>query len=363
MSQTLIFTSGLIIIWLVGYLLIVGSHVLIPFVLAVFIWHLLNTISSNIQRIPKVGAYLPNWLSMIFAFVIVAVFIFIFIFIITDNVNDVIAASSRYQENLLKIFNNIDQKFNIKVLASMNSIIKSLNLQTIFVNAYGVFTTLMGSTVLILLYVVFLFVEQHFFLKKIDALFPTLESRMLMNNIISHIVNNTQTYLGLKSILSICTAISSWVVMKWVGLDFAKFWALLIFFLNFIPNIGAIIAIAFPTALAALQFTGWIPFIEVILGLGAIQFIIGNLIEPRFLSNSLNLSPLVILIALAVWGAIWGILGMFLAVPITVMVMIIFAHFEKTRPIAILLSQDGDVFKTYELLPMENLPEQDWVQY
>ncbi|AWN73639.1 AI-2E family transporter [Legionella anisa] len=363
MSRTLLFTAGLIIIWIVGYFLIVGSHVLIPFVIAVFIWHLLNTISNIIQRIPTVGPLLPNWLGMIFAFAIVAVCIVIFTSIITNNVDNVIEASSRYQENLLKIFNNIDQKFNIKVLASMNTMIKSLNLQTIFVNVYGVFTTLMGSMVLILLYVVFLFVEQHFFLKKLDALFPTLEGRMLMNNIISHIVNNTQTYLGLKSILSIITALASWVVMKWVGLDFAEFWALLIFFLNFIPNIGAIIAIAFPTALAAIQFTSWIPFTEIILGLGAIQFIVGNLIEPRYLSNSLNLSPLVILIALAVWGAIWGILGMFLSVPITVMMMIIFAHFEKTRPIAILLSQDGDVFKTYELLPVENLPEQDWVQY
>ncbi|MCW8398379.1 AI-2E family transporter [Legionella sp. PATHC038] len=363
MSRIVLFTSGLIIIWIVGYFLIVGSHVLIPLVIAVFIWNLLNTISNIIQQIPKLGALLPNWLSMIFAFTIVAVLVFVFINIITNNVNNVIAASGRYQEHLLTISNDIDRKFHIELLASINSMIKTLNLQTIIVNVYGVFTTLASSTVLILLYVAFLFVEQHFFLKKIDALFPTLEGRLLINNIIIHIVNNTQTYLGLKSILSISTAIASWIIMKWVGLDFAEFWALLIFFLNFIPNIGAIIAIAFPASLAIVQFTGWIPFTEIIIGLGAVQFVVGNLIEPRYLSNSLNLSPLVILIALAVWGAIWGILGMFLSVPITVMMMIIFAHFEKTRPIAILLSRDGDVFKTYELLPMENLPEQDWIQY
>lgn len=363
MSRMLLFTSGLIILFIVGYFLIIGSHVLIPLVMAVFFWHLLNTISNIIQQIPSVGPRLPNWLSMIFAFAIVIVCVFIFINIITDNVSNVIAASSRYQENLLKISSNIDEKFNVKILYSMNNMIKSMNLQTVFVNVYGVFTTLASSTVLILLYVAFLFVEQHFFLKKIDSLFPTLEGRLLINNIISHIVNNTQTYLGIKSILSIVTALASWVVMRWVGLDFAEFWALLIFFLNFIPNIGAIIATAFPTALAALQFTSWIPFIEIILALGAIQFIVGNLIEPRYLSNSLNLSPLVILIALAVWGEIWGILGMFLSVPITVMMMIIFAHFEKTRPIAILLSQDGDVFKTYEVLPMEKMPAQDWVQF
>lgn len=135
------------------------------------------------------------------------------------------------------------------------------------------------------------------------------------------------------------------------------------FFLNFIPNIGAIIAIAFPASLAIVQFTSWIPFTKIIFGLGTVQFIVGNIIEPRYLSNSLNLSPLVILFALAVWGDIWGLLGMFLAVPITVMMMIIFAHFEKTRPIAILLSRDGNVFRTYELLPVENSPDQNWSQY
>ena len=363
MSRILIFSLGLIVIWIIGYFLIVGSHVLIPFVVAIFIWHLLNTITNIIQQIPNFGEKLPHWLSMILAFAIVALVVLVFINILTNNVNNVIATSSRYQENLLKIFNDINQKFHIEILTYFNQMLKTLNFQTILVNVYAVFTTIASSTVLILLYVAFLFVEQHFFLKKIDALFPSVEGRLLMNNIISHIVNNTQTYLGLKTILSITTAISSWIIMKWVGLDFAEFWALLIFFLNFIPNIGAIIAISFPASLAVVQFTAWLPFTEIILGLGAVQFIVGNLIEPRFLSNSLNLSPLVILFSLAVWGAIWGLLGMFLAVPITVMMMIIFAHFEKTRPIAIILSRDGDVVKTYEFLKINNPKNQSWTQY
>ncbi len=136
--------------------------------------------------------------------------------------------------------------------------------------------------------------------------------------------------------------------MKIVGLDFAEFWALLIFFLNYIPNIGAIVATAFPSLLALIQFQNWLPFIIITSALTTIQFIVGNLIEPRYLGKSLNLSPLVMLIALAVWGAIWGVIGMFLAVPITVMMIIIFAHFEKTRGLAILLSQDGLINRSYE---------------
>ena len=102
--------------------------------------------------------------------------------------------------------------------------------------------------------------------------------------------------------------------------------------------------------LALIQFPGWLPFFEVALGIISVQFVVGNVIEPRFLGKSLNLSPLIMLIALAIWGAMWGIMGMFLAVPITVMMMIIFAHFESTRPIAIMLSQDGHIQPVYEQL-------------
>ena len=94
--------------------------------------------------------------------------------------------------------------------------------------------------------------------------------------------------------------------------------------------------------LALVQFqTSWLPFTVICFGIIAVQFVVGNLIEPRFLGKQLNLSPFVILICLGVWGQLWGILGMFLSVPITVILMIVFSHFEKTKGIAILLSQNG----------------------
>lgn len=349
-NRTLTFTAGLILVSLIGYLLIAGRSLLIPIVIAIFIWHLLNTINNAMQRMPFVGSRLPNWLSMVLALLVVAILVKILIDIITNNVSDVITASSRYQENLTNIFNAIDERFHIKAFVNIDGFVKNLSVQSILMNIYGVFSTITGSAVLIALYVVFLFVEQHFFKQKLDALFPQASHRQLVNNITSHIVKDTQTYLGLKTLLSIITATASWIIMKSVGLDFAEFWALLIFFLNFIPNIGAIVATAFPMLLALIQFQSWLPFVIITSGIVAIQFIVGNLVEPRFLGKSLNLSPLVILFALALWGAIWGILGMFLSVPITVMMMIIFAHFDATRPIAIMLSQDGYIKKAYETL-------------
>lgn len=352
MNRILTFAAAAILVWITGYLLIAGRGLLIPLVIAIFIWHLLNTVNVFMKHIPGIGPKLPGWLSMVNALVVVSILVKILIDIITNNVNEVIAASSRYQENLQAIFNDLDKYFNFQLMLRFEDFIKDLSVQNMIINIYGVFTAITSSAVLIILYVVFLFVEQHFFRQKLYALFPIQSHRELVNNILNHIVRDTQTYLGLKTFLSLITATASWVIMKWVGLDFAEFWALLIFFLNFIPNIGAIIATAFPALLALIQFDTWLPFLTVTSGIVTIQFVVGNVVEPRYLSKSLNLSPLVILFALALWGSIWGILGMFLSVPITVMMMIVFAHFEQTRPIAILLSQDGYIKKVYEKIAL-----------
>lgn len=333
--------AAFIIASLIVYTLILGRGLLIPFILALFIWNLLNIVGNAVQMLPAMGRRIPAWLSMALALFIVLGLVLVLVNIIANNVNDVIDASSRYQDHLKQMLDNIDKRYQIKLLTSLDQFVRGLSFQSLALNIYGVFTTLTGSAVLISLYVVFLFVEQHFFKQKMDALFPNHRHRQLAQSIISHVAHETQVYLGIKTLVSLATASASWLVMRWVHLDFAEFWALLIFFLSYIPNIGAILATAFPALLALFQYQSWMPFIIVTSGIVLIQFIIGNLIEPRYLSKSLNLSPLVILMTLSFWGAIWGILGMFLGVPITMMLMIGFSHFNATRPIAILLSQDG----------------------
>jgi predicted PurR-regulated permease PerM len=112
-------------------------------------------------------------------------------------------------------------------------------------------------------------------------------------------------------------------------------------FLNFVPNIGSIVATAIPTLAALVQFDSWTPVVLIFTFIGLIQFSVGNLIEPGLMGRSLNLSPFVIILSLTFWGAIWGIVGMFLAVPIMVMVMITCSHVPSLHPIAVLLSRDG----------------------
>jgi len=103
------------------------------------------------------------------------------------------------------------------------------------------------------------------------------------------------------------------------------------------------VAVAFPALLALVQFETLAPFIILVISLTAIQLAIGSVLEPMLMGNTLNMSPLAIILGLAFWGTIWGIVGMFLSVPIMVVVMIVCAHVPSWRWVAILLSKDGQI--------------------
>ena len=169
-----------------------------------------------------------------------------------------------------------------------------------------------------------------------------------------------RAYFKVKITVSVITAFLSYLLMTFIGLDFAVLWAFLIFLLNFIPNIGSLIATLFPAALALIQFENTIaPFLAVLIGVGLIQVIVGNLIEPRMMGSSLNISSLVVILSLSIWGALWGITGMILCVPITVIMMIIFAEFDSTKPIAVLLSENGELISKLEEIHQASDDDED----
>lgn len=343
MNRIVTFTAALISVYLIGYLLMTGRSFLLPWIVALFIWNLLNTLNNSIQRLPVFGQYLPRFMSMVLSLLVVIGCIWELVRIVGNNVDAVISASARYQDNFQFWMDKLDQKTIAKIMSNFERFMDGLNFQKILVSIYAGFTSVAGSAMLISLYVVFLFVEQAVFSQKLAMFVPSVKQRNVITKLIERTFRDVQTYLGLKTLMGLLTAVASWAIMFAIGLDFAEFWALLIFFLNYIPNIGAIVATLFPAILALIQFQSWGPFLAMTSGLIAVQFVIGNLIEPRYLGRSLNLSPLVILFTLGLWGVIWGVLGMFLSVPITVIMMILFAHFPKTRPIAVLLSRDGQV--------------------
>jgi predicted PurR-regulated permease PerM len=174
-------------------------------------------------------------------------------------------------------------------------------------------------------------------------MYPDQKKYNRVNGLVKKIDKSISNYIALKTLVSLLTGFLSYFVLLIIGVDAPLFWAFLIFVLNYIPSIGSLIATIFPTIFALLQFGDFTPAILVLAIVGAIQLIVGNLIEPRLMGNSLNISPLVVFLTLALWGVMWGITGMLLSVPITVILIIIMSEFSDTRPFAILLSRKGDL--------------------
>jgi predicted PurR-regulated permease PerM len=170
-----------------------------------------------------------------------------------------------------------------------------------------------------------------------------------ISDMIERIKWDIKSYFVIKTVVSFITWALSYIVMQSFGLDFALFWAFLIFALNYIPSIWSIIAVTFPALLSLIQFDSYYTFVFMTSFLVGIQTLMWNIIEPKFVGNKLNLSPLVIIISLWFWWAIWWVVWMLLSVPIMVIINIVLAKIPSTRPIAILLSEkwelqiEGDV--------------------
>ena len=177
----------------------------------------------------------------------------------------------------------------------------------------------------------------------IGIFFEAFERDRLEIAVLDRIDRDIRVYIRIKTTLAAATAAVAYVVMTSVHVDFAAFWAVMVFFFYYIPTVGSILAILAPALLTLVQFDHLTPFLVVLLVIGTIQIVMANVVEPAIMGRSLNLSPLVVIVSVVVWGTIWGVVGMFLCVPIMVVLLIVFSHFETTRPLAILLSADGEL--------------------
>jgi len=181
------------------------------------------------------------------------------------------------------------------------------------------------------------------FRKKMIKIYEKSPKLEKLDKVVRSLGEDIVGYFNIKLIASIVTAVLCFFVMTGFKLDFVWLWAFIIFILNFIPTIGSIVATLLPCLLGLVIFDNVIDAVFMALVITTVQFTIGSVIEPKFQGDRLNLAPLMILLSLAVWGAIWGIVGMFLAVPIMVTINAALSQFETTKPLAMLFSSNGDI--------------------
>ncbi len=196
----------------------------------------------------------------------------------------------------------------------------------------------------VLVYLGFLLASQVGFRKKIVAMFPQKAQRDEAVAVFQRVRGGVEGYIWVQSVTGAMICVVAWILMRAVELQNAEFWTFVIFIVGFIPVLGGAVAGLAPPLFALVQFPSYWPALILLIGLQAILFIVGNLIQPRMQGDNQNIDPVVVLLALAFCGKMWGVVGMFLSTPLAVMAMAILAEFKGSRWMAILLSGDGEPY-------------------
>ncbi len=203
----------------------------------------------------------------------------------------------------------------------------------------GSFTSGLSLTVLTLTVLVFLLIEANGFRKKVGQLESDSSNRVL--DAFERMAGKFERYFLVQAFTSVLTGLLTWLWCLVLGVPFAVVWGLVSFAFNFVPTVGSILAVVPPT-LFALAFSGVGTGLAVFAGLAVIQLLLGNFVDPTLQGGALELSPVVVLLAVVFWGWLWGIGGAIIGVPLTVALVLLMQEFEATRPIALFLSEPGE---------------------
>ena len=315
-----------------------GRDLLTQVALAALLWLGIGGLAHWLQRKTAMG---PR-ISLVVSGALVAVLAGLGVWLFVANVASMTGQLGAYEARLDAL---IRDAYRMAGAAgpppSTQQLAERFNIDNFIADAVRGAQGVLGDLTFILLYLAFIFAASSSFRSKLDEIFPDADDRASASALLGRIRHSMETYLWVQTIISLIITGLTYVTLLLIGLDNAAFWAFLIFFLNFIPTIGSIAATILPTVFALVQFDSIGPVVAVAAGVGFWQFFIGNVVQPRMMGDSLNLSALVVLLSLGFWGALWGIAGAFLSAPLTVMAMIALAQFRSTRWIAILLSADG----------------------
>lgn len=298
--------------------------VMVPFVLAVFIYYVVSPVATALER----RARLPRWSSILLTFLLVAVFLGLLGLLITTSVSGLLDSAPIYREKLVnfaqRIFAVLDRYHIDLGQGNFLESLRQLPIGRIVGGAAGTVFSLVTNGFLVLIFVIFLLIGRR--------------ADTVRTGILREMDEKIRRFLVMKFIVSAVTGTIVGAILALFRLDLALVFGVLAFLLNFIPSIGSIIATLLPIPVALVQYESVWTVVGVVAFPGAVQVIVGNGIEPKVMGEGLDLSPVTVLLALVFWGLLWGVVGMLLATPITAVLRIVLARFQTTRPIAELMA-------------------------
>lgn len=337
------FALGFIVISLIIYILNVAAAIMIPFVIAVFVWYLINAIARRLDRVTWRGWGPSRFLSFTLSILILIAGLWFVYELIRANAADVVRAAPVYQKKFTNFLPVLLESFPEGYRPNPKELAGYLDVGGLITALVRTFSGIAGKTLVVLFYTGFLLYEQRFFGRKLHELAKSEATESRVHNVIRNIDIKIQRYIGVRTFISVMTGIATWILMLFFKVDFAEFWGVMAFILNFIPYVGPLVAVALPSIVALVQMGDVSILLMVAVSLSAVHIVLGSILDPRLMGDSLNLSPIAIIFFLAGWGMIWGVPGMFLSVPILAMLVIILSQFASTRAFAVLLSKTGDL--------------------
>ncbi len=300
--------------------LIYTRAVMVPFVLALLFSYLVSPLVDFMQTRLR----MPRGVSILVALLVVVGIMTLLVMLITVSARGLAESAPIYGERLERmaesVFSILDRfQIDLGQDAILDGLTQLPILSVVRTTAGGVMSFL-TSGFLVLVFTIFLLAGRTPHAKRI-GIYREIDGK-IRRYIVTKVTTSAITGILVGSLLSI------------LRLDLAFVFGVLAFFLNFIPNVGSIIAVLLPLPLAIVQFESWV-HIGLIAALpGSVQLTVGNVVEPKLMGEGLALHPVSILLALVFWGLIWGVVGMLLAAPITAVLAIVLGRFETTRPLS-----------------------------
>ena len=292
---------------------------------------------------------LPTWAAMIVLIVGYVVIGFGVAAVVGSSINSFVESMPIYQLRLEKIqgeFTTFLQGHGIKVSQEMLKDFLDVGaLMKLAGNTLSELGKVLADAFIIILTTIFILFEVSSFRGKLLAISKDEESSEDSMELFS---TSMKQYIVIKTWLSLMTAALVIVWLMFLGVDFPLLWGLIAFLFNFIPNLGSIIA-AFPAVILALVQLGVQSAVLTAAGYVAVNMVVGNVIEPKFMGKGLGLSTLVVFLSLVFWGWALGPIGMLLSVPLTMTVKIALESREDTRWIGVLLGPEGEAHEQEEL--------------
>ncbi len=336
---------AVVLVLSVGWLLLIGRAILLPIVMAVISVYIMVSAVEALARQP-VLKHLPVFMLRA---LVLAGFIISFLglaIVLADTVREIIAVAPVYEANLIALLEGIAERFGLEVQTlwadMLSATVEQIDLQAIALGTLGGFASVGFTVFLVVIYAGFLLAERGRFPQKLSAALSHEANTAKALQVVNDINVKIRRYLAVKTLINLLLGLVSYSILWLFGVDFALFWAVAIALLNYIPYVGSYVGVAFPVILSLGQFASLPTTLLLLVLLSSAQVFVGNVLEPRWIGRQLNMSPFVVLVALSIWSALWGIPGAILAVPMTSILIIVTSSFASTRFVAILLSDRVD---------------------